>query len=90
MSNQNAERLEHFMQGVKRRNPGQEEFHQAVHEVAESVIPYIADKPEYEDARVLERLTEPDRVVIFRVCWEDDNNMTHFRTEVIAQELVVM
>lgn len=64
--------LEEFMSGVCRRNPGQPEFQQAVYEVAGSIIPYIADKPVYQEAQVLERLTEPDRIIIFRVTWEDD------------------
>ncbi len=64
--------IEDFMQGLVRRNPGEGEFHQAVHEVAETIIPYIQDKPIYKDARILERMTEPDRIVSFRVCWEDD------------------
>jgi len=64
--------LVQFMQGLERRNPGQPEFHQAVHEVAEKVIPYINANPQYEKAQILERMTEPDRVIIFRVCWEDD------------------
>lgn len=64
--------LDHFMQGLVRRNPGQPEFHQAVHEVAEKVIPFINANPKYERACILERMTEPDRVVSFRVCWEDD------------------
>ncbi|RLA12010.1 MAG: glutamate dehydrogenase, partial [Gammaproteobacteria bacterium] len=66
-------RLERFMEGLQRRNPGETEFHQAVYEVATSIIPFIADKPEYEEARILERLTEPDRIIIFRVGWEDDH-----------------
>jgi len=61
-----------FMQGLERRNPGESDFHQAVHEVAETILPYIADKPKYKDARILERMTEPDRIIAFRVCWEDD------------------
>jgi glutamate dehydrogenase (NADP+) len=60
------------MNGLVRRNPGEEEFHQAVREVAETVIPFVADNPEYERSRIFERMTEPDRVVIFRVTWEDD------------------
>jgi glutamate dehydrogenase (NADP+) len=64
--------LEGFMQGVIRRNPGEPEFHQAVHEVAESVVPYMQDHPRYREASILERMTEPDRTVIFRVVWEDD------------------
>ncbi len=67
-----AEDLSKFMEGVVARNPGEPEFHQAVHEVAMDIIPYIADKHEYKDLRILERMTEPDRVVSFRVVWEDD------------------
>ena len=61
------------MQGLVRRNPGEPEFHQAVREVAESLMPFILDHSKYHDAHILERMTEPDRVVIFRVCWEDDD-----------------
>lgn len=71
MSNPDV-RVEDFMQGLVRRNPGQKEFHQAVYEVASSVLPFVEDHPKYQKMRILERLTEPDRVVIFRVCWEDD------------------
>jgi glutamate dehydrogenase (NADP+) len=67
-----AEHLETFMAGVMARNPGEPEFHQAVHEVAMDIIPYMADKPIYKDLRILERMTEPDRVISFRVVWEDD------------------
>ena len=67
-----AERLEKFIKGVERRNPGETEFHQAVYEVAANVIPYIEDKPIYRDMQILERMAEPDRIIIFRVCWEDD------------------
>lgn len=61
-----------FMNGVIRRNPGETEFHQAVQEVAATILPYLADKPEYKDALILERMTEPDRVISFRVTWQDD------------------
>ena len=64
--------LESFMTGLKRRNPGETEFHQAVEEVATYLIPYVQQYPQYRKARILERLTEPDRILIFRVCWEDD------------------
>ncbi len=64
--------LDTFMAGLVRRNPGEPEFHQAVHEVAETLIPYINEHPHIAEARILERLTEPDRVIIFRVTWEDD------------------
>ncbi|MBL8727499.1 MAG: NADP-specific glutamate dehydrogenase [Planctomycetes bacterium] len=64
--------LEAFMQGVHKRNPGQTEFIQAVREVAQDVFEFIADKEQYHAAQILRRLAEPDRVVSFRVCWEDD------------------
>ena len=65
--------LERLMTGLKKRNPGEHEFHQAVQEVAESVIPFTMDRPEYQEARIFQRMTEPDRVVSFRVVWEDDD-----------------
>ena len=66
--------LERFMAGLKRRNAGQPEFHQAVHEVARDIVPFLEDKKAYKDAHILDRMTEPDRVIIFRVCWTDDDN----------------
>jgi len=63
--------LEQFMAGLIRRNPHEVEFHQAVHEVAESVMPFLLEHPEYRRELILERLTEPDRIVVFRVTWED-------------------
>ena len=68
----NSSRYESFLNGLKKRNPGETEFHQAVSEFAKNIIPYISDKPEYEKYNILERLTEPDRIIIFRVVWEDD------------------
>jgi glutamate dehydrogenase (NADP+) len=62
-----------FMEGVRRRNPGQDEFIQAVQEVAEDIFDFIEDKEAYHEQQILRRLTEPDRVISFRVCWEDDN-----------------
>ncbi len=64
--------IEEFMLGLTKRNPHEPEFHQAVREVAESVIPFINQNPQYIDTRILERMTEPDRIISFRVCWEDD------------------
>ena len=64
--------VEQFMEALIRRNPGEPEFHQAVQEVAETLMPFILKNPKYRDALILERLTEPDRVIIFRVCWQDD------------------
>ncbi|MEE3372511.1 MAG: NADP-specific glutamate dehydrogenase [Planctomycetota bacterium] len=72
MSNGHSSAVATFMQGLKKRNPGEPEFHQAVEEVVETLMPFVQKNKEYEEARILERLTEPDRVVIFRVCWEDD------------------
>lgn len=66
------EEVESFMVGLEKRNPGEHEFHQAVREVTESLMPYILEHHQYKDAQILERLTEPDRIVIFRVTWEDD------------------
>ncbi|SNS88836.1 NADP-specific glutamate dehydrogenase [Sphingopyxis indica] len=68
-----------FMEGVKKRNPGQDEFVQAVQEVAEDIFDFIADKEEYHAQQILRRMAEPDRVVSFRVCWEDDNG--HIRVQ---------
>lgn len=64
--------LEAFMKGLEKRNPGELEFQQAVREVAESLMPYVLEHPKYQEAQILERMTEPDRVIIFRVTWEDD------------------
>lgn len=61
-----------FVRGLVRRNPGEPEFHQAVQEVVESVMPVVLDNKKYQDAQILERMTEPDRIIIFRVTWEDD------------------
>ncbi len=69
--------LNHFMEGLKKRNPNEPEFHQAVYEVAECVIPYINDNKEFLEAKILERMTEPDRTIIFRVVWEDDEGGVH-------------
>ena len=68
-----AGEVERFMEGVVERNPHEAEFHQAVREVAESVMPLVLDDKRYRDARILERMSEPDRVVSFRVVWEDDS-----------------
>ncbi len=65
--------LNDFMNEVKKRNSNEPEFHQAVHEVAETIIPYINDHPEYHGFRLLERMSEPERTVQFRVLWMDDN-----------------
>lgn len=65
--------VDRFMQYMKKRNPDQPEFLQAVSEVAQAIIPYIEEHPEYQKANVLERMTEAERIIIFRVPWVDDN-----------------
>jgi glutamate dehydrogenase (NADP+) len=65
-------RIREFMTGLKRRNPHEKEFHQAVHEVVQSLMPFVVENPKYLEANILERMTEPDRIIIFRVSWEDD------------------
>jgi glutamate dehydrogenase (NADP+) len=65
-------RVQKFMDMIKAKNPGENEFHQAVQEVAESLIPYIEENPKYKHAKILERITEPERTIIFRVPWLDD------------------
>ena len=66
--------LNGFIDGVKRRNPGQPEFVQAVTEVAQDIFEYIADKEQYHKWQILRRIAEPDRVISFRVVWQDDKN----------------
>ena len=72
MHNNVSQELEHFMQDLKQRNSGEPEFHQAVQEVVETILPFAMDHPKYQNAKILERMTEPDRVVSFRVTWVDD------------------
>lgn len=61
------------MADLKAKNPNETEFHQAVLEVMESIIPFVNENPKYDNSSILERITEPDRVIMFRVTWEDDN-----------------
>lgn len=61
-----------FLHGLEKRNPHEEEFHQAVREVAESVFPWYLEHEEFRRAQILERMTEPDRIITFRVTWETD------------------
>lgn len=61
-----------FMEKVIAKNPAEPEFHQAVREVAETLIPFIDAHPKYKDAKILERIVEPERVIMFRVPWLDD------------------
>ena len=69
--------VEAFMDQVLARNPGEPEFHQAVREVAESLMPLVASTPAYTHEKILERLVEPERIIIFRVPWVDDRGEIH-------------
>lgn len=61
-----------FMEKLIQKNPGQVEFHQAVKEVVESLAPFIQENPKYQKYKILERMVEPERVIMFRVPWVDD------------------
>ncbi|MFA9390014.1 MAG: NADP-specific glutamate dehydrogenase [Prolixibacteraceae bacterium] len=65
-------KVNEFMAKVIAKNPGESEFHQAVQEVVESIMPFIEENPKYKHAKILERITEPERVIMFRVPWVDD------------------
>ncbi len=65
--------LAELMAQVKAKNPGEPEFHQAVHEVFESLAPVLERYPEYGEGKILERMIEPERVIMFRVPWQDDH-----------------
>lgn len=67
-----SKRVEEFVSKVVAKNPGELEFHQAVREVVESVMPYCEEHPRYLEAKILERMVEPERVIMFRVSWLDD------------------
>ena len=66
--------VQSVLESVIRKNAGEPEFHQAVREVLDCLAPVFERHPEYEEARILERLTEPERVIMFRVPWQDDKN----------------
>jgi len=68
--------MDTILNTIEARDPGETEFHQAVHEVIESVTPVLDRNPEYRHAGVLERVTEPERMIIFRVPWMDDQGKT--------------
>ncbi len=69
--------IDGFMAEVIAKNPGEPEFHQAVREVVESIAPYITENPQLIDQKILERIVEPERIVIFRVPWTDDRGDVH-------------
>src|SRR5680860_562885 len=79
------EKVEPIFDEIMRRNAGEVEFHQAVREVLESLGPVLAKHPELAEQKIIERVSEPERQVIFRVPWQDDNCEVHinrgFRVE---------
>jgi glutamate dehydrogenase (NADP+) len=68
-----------LMAGVKAKNPNELEFHQAVQEVAESLTLVLDREPRYRKAKILERIIEPERVIMFRVAWQDDKGELHIQ-----------
>ena len=69
--------IDGLMADVIAKNPGESEFHQAVREVVESVAPYITANPQIMDLKIMERIVEPERVIMFRVPWLDDRGQIH-------------
>lgn len=67
-----SQAIEAFMEKVIAKNPGEHEFHQAVSEVVSSVMPVVEKNPKYKEAKILERIVEPERVIMFRVPWVND------------------
>ena len=65
-------KVKQFMDKVVAKNPSEKEFHQAVEEVVESLLPFIEENPKYKNAKILDRMVEPERVFMFRVPWIDD------------------
>ncbi len=72
-----ANSIDAFMQRVQAKNPGETEFHQAVHEVVESIWRVIERTPRYKNGRILDRIVEPERAIMFRVPWMDDQGEIH-------------
>ena len=77
MDKQAKNYVESFMAEVIAKNPGEKEFHQAVREVVESVAPYILSHPYLLDQKIMERIVEPERMIMFRVPWMDDQGEIH-------------
>lgn len=65
--------LEKIMQDLEKKNPGQQEYLQAVKEVLETIVDFVNENPQYDAHKIIERITEPDRILQFRVTWVDDN-----------------
>ena len=65
-------KIENIYEEVVQRNPGEPEFHQAVREVVRSLGPVLERHPEFVEEKIIQRIAEPDRQIMFRVAWEDD------------------
>src|SRR5947207_14703118 len=72
-----ANEMSEFLANLKARYPAETEFHQAVTEVARSVWPFIEQNPKYRKAKILERMVEPERVIMFLVTWTDSKGDVH-------------
>ena len=77
MNSEHHAAIQAFMDRVAERNPNEPEFLQAVEEVAEAIVPFMEDNPKYKDSNILERIVEPERVIMFRVPWTDDAGNVH-------------
>jgi glutamate dehydrogenase (NADP+) len=77
MNSEHHAAIQAFMDRVAERNPNEPEFLQAVEEVAEAIIPFMEEHPKYKHANILERIVEPERVIMFRVPWTDDAGEVH-------------
>ena len=71
-----SESIKSFVEAVAKRNPNEPEFMQAVHEVAETVIPFIEENKKYQNKMLLERMVESERIITFRVVWMNDKGET--------------
>ena len=71
-----SQSITNFIDSVTKKNPNETEFLQAVLEVAETVIPFIEENKKYQNKMLLERMVEPERVIMFRVTWIDDQGQT--------------
>ena len=81
------EKLEPVYQEVLRRNPGELEFHQAVREVLECLGPVMVKHPEFVNQKIIERICEPERQIIFRVPWQDDRGEVQIKDLRLGAEL---
>ena len=77
MNSEHHAAIQAFMDRVAERNPNEPEFLQAVEEVAEAIIPFMEEHPKYKHANILERIVEPERVIMFKVPWTDDAGEVH-------------